>query len=208
MGPEAPVTIQSCSIGQWMAKRAPSIFGSSQRPVFITSHPQPEVHRGNIFWRHRYGGVRNSRHSMCTCASDVCIWGDWREGRREAQPLQGIGTWSQFSASQCGPAGNLRWETPSRNLEPSITKANILAWHLIYFHVLCKTRCFLSTCSHSQVCQSLFLHLTCLCDQLAFANSLLSLTPKNHLAPSSPLRLIQPPLSSVPVYHNVPRWCS
>lgn len=76
---------KGCSIGQWMAKRAPSIFGRAQRPAFITSLPQPEVHRGNSFSRHCYGRVRNSRHSMHAHA----FWRlySWRLGAREEGSL-------------------------------------------------------------------------------------------------------------------------
>lgn len=59
-----------------MAKWAPSIFRSSQKPAFITSCPRPEVHRGNSFLRHCCGGARSSRHSTHACVFRRLHW--WR----------------------------------------------------------------------------------------------------------------------------------
>lgn len=70
-----------CSIGEWMAKWAPSIFRSTQKPAFIFLHPWPEAHRGNIFSRHCCGRVRNSRHSVHAHAFWCLCW--WGLGVRE-----------------------------------------------------------------------------------------------------------------------------
>lgn len=123
---------KGCSIGQWMAKGAPSIFGSpfasTQRPAFITSHPQPEVHRGNVCSSTATAEAETQAlHVWLWFLTSVCVeMGS--EGRRKPGALHGEASWKQKQVSQpsqYGPTG------PTSDVSPLLEICSCLLWKQI-----------------------------------------------------------------------------
>lgn len=108
---------KGCSIGQWMAKGAPSIFGSpfgsAQRLAFITSIPSRRCTVGMCA-----GGT--ARAPCVAVLSDLRVRGDVERGKKEAwRPAGGriLEAEPGFSAlSVRAHWSQLRWEPPSGNL--------------------------------------------------------------------------------------------